>query len=289
MSSQCRGGAEYETCFFDMPFFACNFVVATDYDTIFSEMGKTIEQSEIDEVVSSYHMLVDNYLSPYLAGYSKETLDISESTDERLGRYVVKDGKLYVRGTECKAISSLIPLLLSQKESLPDLDFLYLHAAGGARGYHAPVFCQCKIAGIATLIPFHDRIISMGEVPKFPHNNWEKNFEHIMTSQINWDDRLDQLIWRGGNDHYNDYSANIFAGVRGTVCYLSTQFPELIDARFASAESMPAILCDPIYKGDVLSIEEQLDYKFQIIMHGAAGTFPGTRWRLATGAVCFFS
>lgn len=249
--------------------------------SLFPALGEGGLKEDFDKLICAY-------LNPFLGGINSALLNKTEKCHPRIGRYIIKDNKLYVRGAECRAISSLL-LYLLEEEGLPDLDFLYLNESFANQEFKGPVFCQSKLPGLKSAIPFHDRMCSVGNVAKHPHNDWEEIFNTLMTFQLPWEQRLDQLIWRGGgNDRGNNYRSDILKGPRGILCYLSVRYPHLINAKFAHWKDIPPIQCDLIYKGSPLLIEEQIQYKFQIILHGAVGTFPGARWRLLSGSTCFF-
>lgn len=116
---------------------------------------------------------------------------------------------------------------------------------------------------------------------------------------IPWEQRINQVIWRGtatdaidfsGVDHYHKNNWKYIP--RGHLVFLSLKNPELIDARFtacyccASAATKKA-LQDVGAMGNYMSINEQIAYKYQIVLDGNVCTYPGYQWRLFSGSLVF--
>ncbi len=253
---------------------------------LFSEERFILQDREVEK---QFYQLVKQSLGPFVHGFSHKDIDAVENTNKRLGRYVVLNNQLYVRGMESRVISSILLALIDTPEGLPDLDFLFFHNDGATHEFghkKVPVFCTDKAAHLISAVPLHDRGCPLNNAPekwfkKFWFRDWYQIFKTVNESQIDWDNRKDQLVWRGSK--FTNGYPNLPNSPRGKICLLSKRYPDLIDAQFASA-----INCFSKNHSAELTTKEQLQYKFQILLHGGGGCFPGAYWRLLSGSLVFY-
>jgi hypothetical protein len=229
-------------------------------------------------------LIEQNYL-PFQDGIDFDPINQTEHSHPWIVRLAVVDNQ--VHGPAGAARSMLE--YLTQTYGLPDLDFLYLQQDGIGQQIPggAPIFCSSKQEWVSQGLYFVDWYTNM------PHPSWDDMVLRInrVLSNLRWEDRRDLLIWRGSTtDGYYD-PGNWTSYTRGKLCALSLRYPNLIDARFASI--CPFTCSDTqqvaryVPTAPLMSLEEQVHYKYQIICDGIFATFPGDRWRLLSDSVCF--
>lgn len=110
-----------------------------------------------------------------------------------------------------------------------------------------------------------------------------------------WCEKQPKMIWRGstsqlsydGNVHYI-MPDNLHLFSRILLCNYSQLFPELIDAKFTffaqGAEHIPSL---QEFRGDFISFEEQLKYKYHILVDGNACAYSASGWKFFTNSLIF--
>ncbi len=102
-----------------------------------------------------------------------------------------------------------------------------------------------------------------------------------------WNEKKSTLVWRGSSvqrgfdNNYFIRRNNMHQFSRIKLCQLSLEYPELIDAKFTIIE--PTFIEDPAilqkYKGDFLSYDAQLFYKYHILVDGSTCSFSHSGWK----------
>lgn len=116
--------------------------------------------------------------------------------------------------------------------------------------------------------------------------------EDVCTYSIPWEQKTSKLIWRGCYGQCAlDSSTNIVQCdnthlfSRITLCELSNQYPDLIDARFTTyCLDIPQI---QNLHGDWISYQELFTYKYQILIHGNAASYGRSGWRFFSNSLVF--
>jgi hypothetical protein len=119
-------------------------------------------------------------------------------------------------------------------------------------------------------------------------------FQKILNASQNspWEDKIEQLIWRGATTGRHHTSENIgCSNARCKLCTLSQFHPSLINAQFTDISQLDSSIASTFKKnyklGDFLSPEEQINYKYLIALDGNTCTYPGMHWRLLSNSVVF--
>lgn len=116
--------------------------------------------------------------------------------------------------------------------------------------------------------------------------------EHRPEFAYSWEQKESKLVWRGtpGQNAY-DNSTNIMTSTnlhlfsRVKLCELSLAYPTLIDANFTVLyEHTPKNLM-----GRRKTFKDQLNYKYQMLIHGNASSFSNSGWRFFSDSVVFIS
>lgn len=147
-----------------------------------------------------------------------------------------------------------------------------------------PIFAQSKEKGAcAVLVPDFDALRSAYQVLKN---------RDITTYAPKWRDKKPQLMWRGSSAQLGwriDLTQeNLPYFSRVTLCRLSEEHPSLIDAKFTilaqGGESIPSL---KKLKGDWVSYEKQLEYKYHILIDGNVSSYTCSGWRFFINSVVF--
>lgn len=177
--------------------------------------------------------------------------------------------------------------------SLPDMDFLFaVHDALDAypiRDFGVPVFVQAK----------HKDIIAQILIPDF--EALSGGYQVLKTQDIvrdnltPWELRKSQLIWRGSTAQWPPKGQGFSWRLedshclsRVKLCGFSEQFPELIDAKFTLyyVGGEPDIYLQR-FKGDFIPYEDQLNYKYNIMIDGYTCSFSASGWRFFSNSLIF--
>lgn len=227
-------------------------------------------------------LLIEENFLPYKDGIFIETIE-NTPPHAWIVRLKVIDGKVYApKGAGLQMLQ-----YLSDTYGLPDLDCLYWQQDGLSDDYPggAPILCASKIKGVSQGIYFVDWYTKI-----LISKNWNEKIEPILQT-VKWEERKDQLIWRGWTSDGWYTTENWASHRRAKLCNLSLQFPELIDARFNNichvTTSQIEELREIVPYGSTMSIEEHIQYKYQLICDGMFSTFAGDKWRFFSESVNF--
>lgn len=152
-----------------------------------------------------------------------------------------------------------------------------------------PILTTCKIRNDA------------GKLIHFPVQIWEpwetyftKNIE-IANENSPWESKVPKLIWRGqfsGSDHLNNQGDWIKIP-RGKICYLSQQYPDIIDATI-SIPPHAWVVSEEVQKElfrqfplKTASWEEYLHHKYLLDLDGYVASTPGCAWKLLSNCAVF--
>jgi hypothetical protein len=169
--------------------------------------------------------------------------------------------------------------ILCQNYTIPDCDLLYYAGDVCESGLDVPVFTGARRKGVKNTILFVD--FYFGGCAGSLIGEWQTVISRVNAKlqRSSWRTRKPIAIWRGTFWKETDElvtSTNWHRFARGSACWLSLFHPELIDAAF---HVMYDEVFDP-YSVDmcrkkipckpVLSLEQQMDYKYQLqlIAHG---------------------
>jgi hypothetical protein len=223
-------------------------------------------------------------------GISKEAIDatyhcICESAprDSYFVRYRILDNQLYRYFSDEEKISfednsteKAIKTLL-QCTSLPDMDFVLSYLDGitkEERFFHtpspdlqAPVFYSAKEKGTA-YVPLIPDWRSIGHW-------WMSDIKAIRANQVPWELKKDFALWRG----------SLTKPIRKTLCELSLQYPEALDAKFTDPHLNGKI--DPALMAERATWQELLSCKYLPYIDGVMCAAPALQWRLLSHSVTF--
>ena len=147
-----------------------------------------------------------------------------------------------------------------------------------------PLFAQSKEKGAcAVLVPDFDALRGAYQVIKN---------RDITTYVPKWKEKNPQLMWRGSSAQLGWRTAltqeNLPYFSRVTLCRLSDEYPTLIDAKFTilaqGGEFIPSL---KKLKGDWVSYEKQLEYKYHILIDGNVSSYTCSGWRFFINSLVF--
>lgn len=229
--------------------------------------------------------LIEKDFLHFKDGIFLESIDATEAAwnDQYLRRLKVTNNQVTGGAGTQPGYQMLCYLAINY--GLPDLDILY-YEEDGIRDYKeggAPIFCSSKVKTIKQALYFADWYTIM---PNPRCYDIIKRIDRIL-EEVKWEDKKNQLIWRGRTTDGSYYSDNWqTAGRRGRLVNLSLSYPDLIDASFIYADWLWVDVKKNRPK-DFLTHEEQVIYKYQIVLDGIFTTYPGDRWRLFSNSVVF--
>ena len=192
---------------------------------------------------------------------------------------------------------------------MKDLDLLYYNqdylpqSCFKKKKQYPPIFTSAKKIGDKHVILFADWYFNianydMSKINPIPtansdSNSWTKLIPLINTYYTNlpWENRLSQMVWRGGaNDGV--YTPDNWTEIpRGTLVHLAnTKHPDLINANFSVY--YPWVVRDQNFfiskiPPSSLLPTTQMEYKYQIDIDGITATFTSLSWKLLSGSVVF--
>lgn len=232
--------------------------------------------------------LVEKNFRPFCNGFSQQSIEQTKDSHPWLVRIKVIDNKVYpVQGEKGAAFAMLEYLV--QNYGLPDLDILYCQQ-DGLYDYilgGAPIFCSSKKKNVRQGIYFVDWYTHMSKP------DWDQICNAVDEALKNfpWNKKKEMLIWRGATTDGWYTPDNWKEQRRGKLCYFSLLYPDLIDARFVGVCpvtcSDPEALAKAIPLANFMTHEDQVSYKYQIVLDGMFTTYPGDRWRLLSNSVVF--
>lgn len=173
--------------------------------------------------------------------------------------------------------------ILARNIKLPDVDFIVtMHDSLDHIPLSAPVFAFAKnpkIASHIVLIPDFEALNGYNELFRLVQ---------IGNTACTWSQKRNQAVWRGsrtGGGHFK--LDNFLEFPRSCAVTLSLQYPQLINAKFSLHAQGGGALQQYFseYFGDTLSIPEQIQYKYQLLIDGNSCAYSGAYWRLASNCV----
>jgi len=227
-------------------------------------------------------------------------------------RYRVVDSQIYrskrvaFRKLYDDAVIWVLKEILS-KYTLPDVDFIYFSQDGPLTPFIAPdqskptgpILAGVKKEEFENVILTHNFITPCPSKSDWVSGKITEGYSwDFTTCQIEktvpsspWEKKLSKAIWRGRATDGIYTEDNYRSIPRGHLVALSKEFQDLIDAAFTSwnwkrnefLQNVPAI--GPLKPH--MAIAEHMNFKYQIAVDGAAGTFPGLAWRLLSNCLCF--
>jgi hypothetical protein len=199
----------------------------------------------------------------------------------------VKDNT--VHGPKGAAYSMLE--FLASRYTLPDLQLLYCQEDGlyCTPNGTVPIFTGARTNGVKNSILFVDWYFDIKR-----YVEWNQIIDLIddELKHRTWNQRVPLLFWRGSPTDYTwpimcEYTKdNWFLHTRGKACYLSLQFPDLIDAKFTRTFNY-SVMQDSLTFSDHVSFEDHLNYKYQLQITGRMANFPRDRWQFYSESTVF--
>ena len=211
-------------------------------------------------------------------------------------RYKIVRSEVY--GPEGR-MKNLLQMLVS-KYPMPDVDFIHYQedrikksiADRDPEKYDAPIFVSAKDTSLAQFILFADWLYD----PTVEDQGWNHILNRVNQYQVDWSEKIEKLFWRGSafdGQHFMMYDFKNWKTIpRGTLVHQSRKHPDLIDAAFSSypdacVEKDPARCLAEMGPTSFVPVEDQLVYKYHLIIDGVTCTFPATQWKLLSGSVSF--
>jgi len=232
-------------------------------------------------------------------GISQECLDKAWALLRKkpeFRRYKIIDSQVY---GESGKIKNLLELLV-KTYPIPDVDFIYFNEDRIKKSfvkrhpdrYKAPIFVSAKDHTLSQFILFSDWLYD----PTEENNGWNFLIGQINDHQTPWASKFDKLIWRGSpfdGKHFGMYTFENWTTIpRGQLVYQSRKHPDLIDAAFSaypyscSTGDFERCLRE-MGPQNFVSQQDQLKYKYQLLIDGVTCTFPATHWKLLSGCLPF--
>lgn len=243
----------------------------------------------------SQQSLNATYARIYSSDHSSRYMSPSELA---IHRYRFIEGALYRKGPgicleRCREFERALKKL-HEIRPLPDLDFLLSFNDGVPETYvpptfwitenasdQAPFFAQATLEGTPFIVLFPD---------SFTLERWEALSLRIKANDLPWESRSSLAFWRGTTN--GGYSwENYLKKPRFILCWLSKQYPQLVDAGFSNIRCRSEILKEYLISigvaKPVVSEEWHMKYKYLPVLDGFMCTYPGYLWRLLSGSVSF--
>ncbi len=185
---------------------------------------------------------------------------------------------------------------LCKHYGLPNLDLFYIQQDGlhGALPGPIPIFTGARVKGVTNSILFIDWYYDISL-----YRDWNLSIDAIDNALYlhPWNSRIEKVFWRGSpTDMWSGgcYSPeNWHLHARGKACWLSQKHPHLIDASFTNIHSFLVCNGNDLALRRILpqsvhvSIEDHLDYKYQLQITGLMANFPRDRWQFYSNSVVF--
>ena len=182
---------------------------------------------------------------------------------------------------------------LNNYVELPDIDFLVgLDDAVFSEQCLVPVlgFCRNREEKNVLLIPDYQIFHCLQEksfLPFVEYNVLHQVFEGIQLYP--WTTKISKAIWRGA-DTGGPYTIDTYHQLpRVQLINLSNKYSEILDAKFNVLHNRDSTIINRFselnFMGSSLSIRDQIQYKYQILMDGHTASWPGAFWRFHSGCL----
>jgi len=228
-----------------------------------------------------------------VSGVSLESIDQAyQENKPYINRYKVINNHVYGFGACLNLLQEI-----TKHVKLEDIDFLYYENDGPINEQdlplaNCPIFVGSKNRHLKKAICFHDRYFLNN---KSFIKNWTKISSLYKSKKIEWEDKIDMLIWRGKTVGPSEiYSLNKWQNLhRGRLVDMSTKRPDIIDAKFTKLSNFKKgdyqQLMEKMQKcfAHPLTLEELFKYRYQIVMDGKCAPFPEIRTKLLSNSLLF--
>ncbi len=225
------------------------------------------------------------------SGLLERTWDCCQRSGVKFDRFRVINSEVY--GPEGKMRRLLEAIV--RHYPLPDIDFIYCRGDAlfsyiskrSLNFEHAPILVSAKKKEADREILFADWYYDIDNL-KATTKDWNVCIELLQSEghRWPWSEKIDKVVWRGNASDGKYSGTELQSYPRGAIVYHSKRYPDLVDAGFVLWKSK-----DPKkFQGllaDSMSIIEQTQFKYQIIVDGKTCTYPGTQWRLYSGCLSF--
>lgn len=164
---------------------------------------------------------------------------------------------------------------LCKTVGMPNMTFLLSVNDGLNAREGVPIFAMCKTdSDQILLLPDYEILDSRYQV---------LCRGDIMKADFPWESKNDKLMWRGSTAQLwrrlTETDVPFLSRVK--LCELSLQHPDLIDAKFTifaqGGENIPSLRK---FKGERVSFEDQLKYKYAIVIDGNTFAYSASGWKL---------
>lgn len=244
------------------------------------------------------------------SGITKEMIINTLQQDRKFLVLVkIKNGKIDLAYNDIQVPTNsydqaCLPIIAALNElnvfiSLPDVEFVFsiddapnswydmksFKQPSGPTKYIAPVFAACKNIHDVNVVLIPD-YITLNSIK----NNVIQDIEAGNT-KYPWLAKKNKSFWRGATTggFYRLHNYEQFPRVK--LAKLSTDFPELIDAKFnyiwAIDEEIHKTFIELQYIGETVSISEHIQYKYQILIDGNSASWPRAYWQYQCNSVVF--
>lgn len=173
---------------------------------------------------------------------------------------------------------------LSQISQLPDVEFIVDMGDKLSSNVpdNVPVFAYCRQEGQPGFL-----------VPDSEFTQYSRRCEQVekLGAQIAYKNKIPKLIWRGSTSGGDWDLQTIVNAPRYKLVKVGIENSEIIDAYFNTCCQHLGVLRKQLTKSgyikDSLSVEEQMKYKYQILVDGNSATWCRTYWQLFSNALIF--
>jgi hypothetical protein len=224
------------------------------------------------------------------------TLERLEETWERckkcknFKRFKIIEGKVYGPDTPLKTLLKE----LVKRYRVPDVDFIYYQWDVIRKDFfkeskhYAPIFVSARDKALDRVVLFIDWYYDIA----CQDSGWNALIRSINKNQHRWpwNQKINQLFWRGGVMDGSYTPINWMTYPRGRLVYESKVLhTEAIDAAFVGLH--PELVADPRYfiennyTSSHVDPVDQLQYKYLIDVDGVTCTFSALPWKLLSGSV----
>jgi len=208
-------------------------------------------------------------------------------------RYKVVNGNIDIqfnKGNWCNhPVSFFVTLWLKELNgyvSLPNVDFLMVLDDEVGQQCSVPVLGFCKKINDKNILLIPDYQVFHAIQPVNVLGALEFNIFQKISDAVEcypWNKKESKAIWRG-TDTGGKYTINTYEQLpRVQLVNLSNKYPNILDAKFNGLHNKDSAIINKFkelnYMGSFLTIEDNLKYKYQILMDGNTASWPGAYWR----------
>ncbi len=236
---------------------------------------------------------VENSLDYYKsAGISRSKItDFYQSCENIcLVKFTIQDNQVYVeqkipdniRANRYKTALSW----LCEHVGLPNMSLLIAVDDTLFQDYEVPIFVMAKDSHLNSLIllPDFEAIAACYQVLQK---------KDITKYSLLWESKKPVLIWRGGSVQGREVTLeNYQTKSRLILCGLGLQYPNMINAKITlwghqHLQTLPDVRKFGAGLEDLVSYEEQLQYKYHILIDGVTCAYTASGWKWFTNSLIF--